>query len=270
MKKCALFLVLSGFLLVIPSCKKADSSDPPQVVNDPFGMFTYLIKPNGVVLFVNTSENATSYLWKFGDSTSSTSSLTTFEHQYLQNGTYKATLTAYGNGKSSGAYANLNITDVATFSIGQSYQGGIIFYIDNTGKHGLIAAATDQSSGAEWGCMSLTSRIGGTSEEIGTGQANTSRIVNGCNEAGIAARLCDDLVLNGYSDWFLPSLKEMDKMYLSRNVVGGFANKPYWNSTEDNTYNPNCAWCQDFGFDYSHISTNNKNIACYVRAVRAF
>ena len=36
--------------------------------------------------------------------------------------------------------------------IGQNYGGGIIFYVDGTGQHGLIAAPYDQSSGALWGC----------------------------------------------------------------------------------------------------------------------
>jgi hypothetical protein len=89
------------------------------------------------------------------------------------------------------------------FYIGLSYAGGIIFYFDGTGQHRLISATTDQSSGAQWGCYGAT--IGGTSNAIGTGQANTTAIVNGCATAGIAARICNDLVLNGFSDWFLPS-----------------------------------------------------------------
>jgi len=106
-------LILPGILFILAGCQKSESSDPPPEVKDPYGMFTYTIKANGVVLFVNTSENATSYLWDFGDLTTSTTNLTSFEHQYVQNGTFKAHLTAYGNGKSAGAFANLEITSVA-------------------------------------------------------------------------------------------------------------------------------------------------------------
>lgn len=75
--------------------------------------------------------------------------------------------------------------------------------IDSTQQQGLIAAPFDQSVGAEWGCSYTI--IGGTSTNIGTGQANTTVIDNNCSQANIAARFCHNLVLNGYNDWFLPS-----------------------------------------------------------------
>ena len=149
------------------------------------------------------------------------------------------------------------------FVIGQSYGGGIIFYIDGTGQHGLISATTDQSTGAPWGCSGTTI---GTSTAIGTGQANTTLIVNGCSTAGIAARICDDLVLNGYSDWFLPSKDELNQMYLQKDAIGGFASYSYWSSSQSNAIN---AWYQSFSSGGS--SNDVKLVSTYhVRAVRAF
>jgi hypothetical protein len=149
------------------------------------------------------------------------------------------------------------------FPIGMTYGGGVIFYVDNTGVHGLISAATDQSAGAQWGCF-LTS-IPGTSTAIGAGQDNTMIIINGCSEAGIAARICDDLVLNGYSDWFLPSQDELNQMYLQKNVIGGFANGSYWSSSEFSYVR---ALAHNF-FD-GFQDANQKTNTYYVRAVRAF
>jgi hypothetical protein len=152
------------------------------------------------------------------------------------------------------------------FAIGQSYQGGIIFYIDGTGQHGLIAATSDQSTGAQWGCNGTS--IPGTSTGIGTGQANTTLIVNGCSTAGIAARICNDLVLNGYSDWFLPSKDELNLMYTQRTTIGGFAVDYYWSSSE---YDANYAWSQVFTNGYqSNYPYTKIYSAFYVRAVRAF
>lgn len=149
------------------------------------------------------------------------------------------------------------------FPIGMSYGGGVIFYVDNTGIHGLIAATTDQSTWASWGCYPVS--IPGTTTAIGAGQANTMLIVNECSEAGRAARICDDLVLNEYSDWFLPSKDELNQMYMQKNAIGSFAIGPYWSSSEYDEYS---AWGQNFTSGYQW--SPDKDMPTYVRAVRAF
>ena len=71
--------------------------------------------------------------------------------------------------------------------------------------------------------------------------------------------------MGGYSDWYLPSKDELNKLYINRVAIGGFANNAYWSSTENDNFN---AWLQDFfngGQDY-----NGKFSTYYVRAVRAF
>ncbi|MFZ4521074.1 MAG: DUF1566 domain-containing protein [Bacteroidales bacterium] len=148
------------------------------------------------------------------------------------------------------------------FYIGASYGGGIIFYIDGTGQHGLISATSNQGF-APWGCNGTS--IPGTSTALGTGQANTTTIINTCSEAGIAARICDDLVLNGYSDWFLPSEDELVQMYLQNSVIGGFTESNYWSSSENSLY---LAWIKNFysGAQYTASRSNYY----YVRAIRTF
>ena len=155
--------------------------------------------------------------------------------------------------------------------VGSTYQGGIIFWLDGNGG-GLIAAPSDQSSGAQWGCYgTLISGADGTA--IGTGNQNTIDIEAGCTTTGIAADICANLTLGGYSDWFLPSKDELNKMYLNIGQgnalglgnVGGFANYYYWSSTEDNA---DLAKNQSFTNGYQHF--NYKNNSFNVRAVRAF
>jgi hypothetical protein len=149
------------------------------------------------------------------------------------------------------------------FDIGQSYGGGIIFYIDSTGQHGLIAATSDQGTNAQWGCYGTL--IGGTSTAIGTGQANTTAIINGCSTTGIAARICDELVLNGYDDWFLPSKDELYQMYLQKTFIGDFVSYLYWSSSE---YSNNDAWGMYFSDGYKQH--DHKSLTHFVRAIRAF
>ncbi|MCL2097575.1 MAG: DUF1566 domain-containing protein [Bacteroidales bacterium] len=149
--------------------------------------------------------------------------------------------------------------------IGQFYQGGIIAYIDATGKHGLIAAPGDMAlDGIQWDNGSYI-EIGATSTRIGTGKSNAARIVAAQGEGAYAAKLCDDLVLNGYDDWFLPSRDELNELYKNRDLIGGFDKAKYWSSSENAT---NAAWGQSF--DGGSQNLYFKDSSFRVRAARAF
>jgi hypothetical protein len=141
--------------------------------------------------------------------------------------------------------------------------GGKVFYITDTGRHGLEAAPVDQSSGIEWGCYGTV--VGGTSEAIGTGNDNTVAINAQCG-TGTAASIAASYSLNGFSDWYLPSKDELNLLYAQKTVVGGFASGYYWSSTEDGS---SAAWVQGFfnGLQYDYLK-NDASIR--VRAVRAF
>jgi hypothetical protein len=92
---------------------------------------------------------------------------------------------------------NDNITP-EELKIGDTYQGGIIFCINTAGKiYGWVCAPTDQSNGATW------------SE---------------------AKDLCDNLVLNGYDDWYLPTYIEIEQ--IGRANIINFSGKIYWTSSE--------------------------------------
>ncbi|NVO10089.1 MAG: DUF1566 domain-containing protein, partial [Bacteroidales bacterium] len=159
--------------------------------------------------------------------------------------------------------------DDMTFTLlgtGITWEGGLIFYLDGTGQHGLIAAPSDQTS-ADWGCYpSVISGADGTA--IGTGNQNTLDIVAGCTTIGIAAEICANLNLNGYSDWFLPSKDELGLMYTNLYLAGkgSFGTTLYyWSSSE---YNINYSYRLNFSGGVS--GTSLKNSTQYVRAVRAF
>ena len=175
--------------------------------------------------------------------------------------------------------------------LGDIHEGGIIFYIDETGQHGLVAAMEDLTEGAtnpyglggyngyEWGCFD-ENVSGANQQSIGTGYQNTLNIVNsGCvtDNGGItAAQAAFDAEINGYSDWYLPSIDELLEMFYTigngspEGNLGGFDTSVfpfYWSSSEGNYHNINAAYVlfDDGGWDY-----NRRDYAYRVRVIRAF
>jgi len=124
--------------------------------------------------------------------------------------------------------------------IGEYYCGGIVFYLNATGQHGLIAAKADMQ---------------GHSAEKEEGYFTWS-------DAKVA---CHNLVSNGYNDWFLPNKDQLNLLYLNENAVGDFVDKFYWSSTERDASN---AWRQFFGDGYQHDYSKSQGYRA--RAVRAF
>lgn len=122
--------------------------------------------------------------------------------------------------------------------LGKNYHGGIIASYDLEEGYVKIVSPEDISASSQWGCYANI--IGQTTDEVGTGQFNTQFITNSCGEASIAAELCANLSLNGYDDWFLPSIDELVVMYQNigqgasspNTNIGGFIDNWYWSSTE--------------------------------------
>jgi hypothetical protein len=198
-----------------------------------------------------------------GSFTSSISGLTPSTAYYVR---------AYATNSVGTSYGSQVVFTSAPLAIGQSYQGGIIAYILQPGDpgydanvvHGLIAAPSDQSTGILWWNGSYVT-TGATGTVLGTGNANTNTIVSVQGNGTYAAKLCYDLVLNGYSDWYLPSMDELNKLYINRTAIGGFAAAAYWGSSE---YDDGNAWSQYFvnGTQNAFLKLN----PVHVRAVRAF
>ena len=161
-----------------------------------------------------------------------------------------------------------------TYSIGDLALGGRIAYIlqpgdpgyDPDSEHGLVATISDIGA-AEWGCFG-TPIIGADGTALGTGYQNTIDIITWCTTSGIAAKLCNDLVEGGYSDWYLPSNDELNKLYLNRVAIGGFVTvgASYWSSSE---FDVVTAWNQFFG-DGGQSLSGKDTVAWLVRPIRSF
>jgi hypothetical protein len=143
--------------------------------------------------------------------------------------------------------------------------GGIVFLIDGTSGLSFEAAPEDQSTGVVWGCYG-TNLTGAGGSAIGTGAQNTADILAGCASMNIAARRAAEYNLNGYDDWFLPSIKELAALYAQKAIVGNLANSYYWSSTESHA---NYVACKHFGTGLEQTSLK-RTYTWPVRAIRAF
>ncbi len=173
-------------------------------------------------------------------------------------------------------------------SVGDFYQGGVVFYLFESGDigyvegeiHGLIAAAEDQYKGnndsrsISWKNGSYVT-TGATATAIGTGSSNTDIIISvqGATET-YAAGLARAYNGGGFTDWFLPSKDELNKMYQKKEDINAIAavvgdnlsDVSYWSSSETSNLE---AWYQHFSNGYRNNVSKGFTFM-YVRAVRAF
>jgi hypothetical protein len=289
-KNCFNFLTMMGFILIITAgCENNDNNanDPtppkteqvPVLTTTEVSTITQIAATIGGEIISDGGSTITARGICWNTSTApTTSNYKTINGNGL--GSFMGTLSgltantkyyvrAYATNDKGTTYGNeLNFTTSIspTIAIGQTYEGGIIFYIDDSGQHGLVAAPSDQGT-VNWGCDGTS--IAGTSTALGTGLANTIAIVNKCSTSGIAARICYDLVLNGKSDWYLPSKDELNllhkNLYLQK--IGNFKMNRYWSSSQ---FNADFAWCQFFNLNLNQLYYDKDLIAYPIRAIRSF
>jgi hypothetical protein len=133
----------------------------------------------------------------------------------------------------------LKLASNTTHYLGEFYAGGNVFWLDETGEHGLVAAMADvgPSAGAPWSCTPYKI-TGANADGVYAGKYNTDKIVAAHGAGSYAAVLCRDYRYNFgnvfYTDWYLPSKFELNLMYVNRALLAPFnySYGVYWSSTE--------------------------------------
>lgn len=166
-------------------------------------------------------------------------------------------------------YSNtVSFTTNSYIAIGQAYAGGVIAYIFQSGDngyvvgqtHGLIIPTSISTSTYQWGCYGTSIS---TSSSLGTGNSNTINIAGSCGSSS-AAYYAYYLSTGGYSDWYLPSYAELQKIYTNKPSLN-IPNNYYWSSSQ---YNSNSAYL--FYFGTGTFYSQSKNNYFSVLPIRKF
>ena len=185
----------------------------------------------------------------------------------------------------STSYALMNLCESGGFcAIGdRAPGGGYVFYVSATpiniatgiSTGGIYLATAPQTwygtaadPTASWGCRGTD--ISGTSAAVGSGAENTWLNTLGCATAGRASRLAADSSAQGFTDWFMPSIGELNLIYsnLKLSNLSDLTGADYWSSTQDASGPSFYAQYQWFGGG-SYGATDKDN-ALSVRPIRAF
>jgi len=167
--------------------------------------------------------------------------------------------------------------NIMEYVVGMEAEGGIVFYVDSSGQHGLVAAKRDLGK-YEWGCYE-ESVDGADGRFIGTGYQNTLDIVNNRCRSDYgnflsAAAMVYYKHIDGYDDWYLPSSGELKEMFKTignsaENNIGGFDDTWYWSSTKYSDLYSTYAQAVDFQA-FGFVLFHPKNERLNIRAVRSF
>ncbi len=180
--------------------------------------------------------------------------------------------------------SGITITETR-YQVGDFAQGGIVFWVDETGEHGLVCAKFDQSTTSRWyaGTYGVTRAQGDGpySGEMNTELIIMSQLSIGDDGFDYAAQLCNETQITEagitYGDWYLPSKDELEIMYQNKSTIAttavgnggsGLAPARYWTSTEDST-SPS-VWAYSVSFQIISTLAEPKYESNYVRAVRSF
>ncbi len=167
-----------------------------------------------------------------------------------------------------------------TYKVGdEGPAGGWIFYVNpNAEKDGWtyleVAPSNAPGSGTIWESSS-TDVNHGTEKEIGTGKANTDELLKIAGGDFPAAKACDNYSQGGYSDWFLPSVKELEYLANTMSKINGLSlgGERYWTSSE---YSEGSVYALDISSEggLSAAAENSMSVksstSCVVRPVRSF
>ncbi|WP_321299900.1 hypothetical protein [uncultured Sphaerochaeta sp.] len=186
----------------------------------------------------------------------------TFSYNFSNHGLHRVMVAVQDGGVVNGEEITMDIKPA--YTVGNHGQaGGWVFYCDTEGLYEgwtyLEGAPEDLATPMAW--SNITNVLVGTSRDIGSGEANTAAIIAQEGHTSSAALACTQHKRNGFQDWFLPSVDELE-VFIANNTdfAKSVASAYHWSSTDRYT-------------SFANISSSmlkTKNNEYEVRPIRSF
>ncbi|MCZ4223466.1 Ig-like domain-containing protein [Pedobacter rhodius] len=263
MKK-IIYLLLVVFLA---SCKKEDKIIPTLSFIVP----TRAVGDPEFTIRAPQSNSDGSFSYSSSNAAVATVSGTTIRIAGVGTTTIKAVQSASRNYGAAEIETTFTVVPTGTLVAGQFYAGGIIVHLLTVSgvQRGYIVSEDDISTSAPWTPGSLDATTA-TGTAIGTGAANTAKIIATFGDGSYAAKLCTDYRGGGYTDWFLPSSLELSLLGTRKSVIGNIAETVYWSSSEVSTNIGNANYVFMGPAAASSVTGFSKTYRYKVRAFRYF
>ena len=241
-KRTYFLIVLTLLLVVVTGCSEKKTTQADIVIEATAEVALDIKLPDGTPLYGTN-------IWLMNNSTAKYFSKMNAEchHHFpvVPYGTYTLTVSKAGHKDFSidNFVINEQIVQLTVYHHPKNFvylvgdiglAGGIVFYDKGSFTNGwryLEVAPGDQEYIAEWGAKG---HLVDTSENIGSGYQNTMNLISKLTELGEvnkAVQLSREIVVNGYADWFIPSIYELSQLMTHRDIIGGFNQNYYWSSS---------------------------------------
>ena len=227
---------------------------------------------DNITATTNTTLTSLSNLKTLGTITTGIWSATTIDIAHGGTGLTKAGLS--GQALTTSAAGTLTWTNVSeimgTHYIGESFGGGIVFYVYDNGKHGLIVSTEDQGTEVKWYNGGTYITTNAFRDGVNAGLLNTERIILSQGAGNYAAQIAANYKGGGYGDWYLPSAYELGLLHIQRALFFTGSNVIYnYYSSNENPSNNKQVMCYKFTPTMYNTYLDKLN-TLRVRAIRAF
>lgn len=213
--------------------------------------------------FSCTYESPTaSYQWYVDGVAISGETNKTFSHRFSEHGTHRVLVAVKDGGVVNGEEITMAIKPA--YTIGNHGQaGGWVFFCDIEGEYEgwtyLEGAPGDLSTPMAW--SNITNVLVGTSRDIGSGEANTAAIIAQEGHTSSAAYACTQYGYPDFTDWFLPSIDELEAFVANNaDFAESVESLWHWSSTENTS----------FSVFFRSSKTTKKYFEYAVRPIRSF